>query len=65
MRSNSGLNGSAVGFVRRVDLMFASFVTSSSTLIGLATFRRDDDARELGDGGAGVGDDDVGRRQCG
>ena len=37
MRSNSGLKGSNVGFVRMVDLMFASFVTRSSTLTGLAT----------------------------
>lgn len=37
MRSNSGLKGSNVGFVRMVDLILASFVTRSSTLTGLAT----------------------------
>mmetsp|Transcript_35226 Transcript_35226/g.84984 ORF Transcript_35226/g.84984 Transcript_35226/m.84984 type:complete len:98 (+) Transcript_35226:1991-2284(+) len=40
MRENSGLNGSRVGFVRLVVLMFASFVTSSS-LMGVETRRAD------------------------
>lgn len=36
------MKGSNVGLVRVVDLMFASFVTSSSVLIGLATRRAEE-----------------------
>jgi hypothetical protein len=50
MRSNSGLKGSNVGLVRVVDLMFASFVTSSSTLMGVATRRADDEERRVVEG---------------
>lgn len=43
MRENSGLKGSTVGLVRRVDLTFASLVTRSSVLMGVATRSADVD----------------------